>query len=152
MNQEITRPEPETWSSIASTDVPDAVRKLVQDGIVTTRQACQNVGSVLKDNTDALGDIRLAAETAVTELQAKAVDNITQNMEAAWEAADAMARAQTFSELVRLQSDFTRQQLTAFANQSREFYDLSFQAAMQTTASINQASVHAFDHFKFSEK
>jgi hypothetical protein len=84
------------------------------------------------------------ADTALSNtkmLNDKIIQNATANAEAAFEAALAVAKARTFSEAAKIQSEFV-QQLTAKAvAQSKEFFDLpsrSTQHVIETRASSCQ--------------
>ena len=151
MKQDFAHKALEMFSSVNNSDVPDAVRKMVEEGVANGRQTYENMSALASKNSDALREIRLIAESGAQDIQAQLVDNSARNIEAAFEAANAMARAKTVAELFQLQANFTRQQLTVFANQSRELLDLSFNVATRTADSINQAAASMLDNVKRCE-
>ena len=66
------------------------------------------------------------------------------------EAAQAIARAKTFPELLRLQTSFVQQQFSAAGAQSKELFELSTKVAQQTFESLNTAATKTFEQIKRS--
>ena len=135
MKQDPASQAVEMFSSVNNADVPVAVRKIVEESVAKGRQTYEDMSALASKNHDAWREARRVAEAGARDIQAKLVDNTARNIEAAFEAANAMARAKTVAELLQLQADFTQQQFAVFANQSKELLDLSFNVATRTAAS-----------------
>ena len=148
MKQDSTRQALEMFSSVNNADVPDAVRKMVEESVAKGRQTYEDMSALASKNSDAWREIRHVAEAGAQDIQAKLVDNSARNIEAAFEAANAMARAKTVAELFQLQANFTQQQFALFASQSKELLDLSFNVTKRTADSINEAAASMLDNVK----
>ncbi len=61
-----------------------------------------------------------------------------------FEAAQALARAKTLPEFLRLQTQFVQQQFTTAGAQSKELFELSTKVAQQTFESLNTAATKTF--------
>ena len=78
----------------------------------------------------------------------KVLQNSVVNTEAAFDAAQAIARAKTFPEAVRLQANFVQQQLAVASSQTKELFELSTKVAKQTFETLNVAATKGFEQLK----
>ncbi len=74
--------------------------------------------------------------------------NTSVNAQAAFDAAQSIARAQTLPEAARLQANFLQQQIAVASAQTKEIFELSTKVARQTFETMNQASTKNFEQFK----
>ena len=87
--------------------------------------------------------LNLAADTAPS-LAAKALDNALANTEAAFDAAQAIARAKDMNEAAQLQAKFLQAQFAKAGEQSKEFYELWAKLAQQTFGTLNTIATKSF--------
>ena len=93
------------------------------------------------------GGARLWADVAETAwssaklLNDNVARSVTENAEAAFEAAEACARADSLDTIVALQSDFVRGLLARTSEQTREFIDLSVRATQHLLETIEDAAL-----------
>ena len=64
--------------------------------------------------------------------------------------AEAIAKAKTVPEVLKLQTSYFQQQLTASANQTKELFELSAKIAQQTFETMNAAAAKTFEQMKKS--
>ena len=86
------------------------------------------------------------AKKMVKAFGEKVLHNTTVNTEAAFDAAQAIARARSLPEAARLQADFMQQQLAVAGAQTKELFELSTKLARQTLESVNAAAAKSFDN------
>jgi len=81
-------------------------------------------------------------------LSEKVLTNAAAATDAAFEAAQAIARARTIPEAARLQADFIQQQFATASIQTKELFELSTKMAQQTFASMNSAARRSYPNGK----
>jgi phasin len=121
---------------------------MAEDGVAKTREAYQKLQDVAKDNAKVVEEVVLAAQAGAKAIGEKVLHNTTVNTEAAFDAAQALARARSLPEAARLQADFVQQQLAAAGAQTKELFELSTKVARQTFESMNAAATRSFDQMK----
>ena len=72
-----------------------------------------------KDNVKVLEEVMLATHAGAKAIGEKVLQNSVVNTEAAFDAAQAIARAKTFPEAARLQANFVQQQLAVASSQTK---------------------------------
>jgi hypothetical protein len=90
----------------------------------------------------------LVAQAGAKSFGDKLLHTVTVNAEAAFDAAEAMARAKTVPEMARLQATFVQQQLATASSQTKEFFELSNKIGRQTLESMNAAATKTFEQLK----
>ncbi len=90
----------------------------------------------------------VAAHAGAKSIGEKVLRNTEINTEAVFDAAQAIARAKTIPEAVRLQTSFVQQQLAAASAQSKELFELSAKVAQQTFETMNVAATKTFEQLK----
>ena len=90
----------------------------------------------------------LASQAGAKAIGEKIVHNTAINTEAAFDAAEAIARADTLPEAARLQANFFQQQLAIAGAQTKELFELSTKVAQQTFETMNSAAAKSFEQFK----
>jgi hypothetical protein len=90
----------------------------------------------------------VAAHAGAKSIGEKVLRNTEVNTEAAFEAAQAIARAKTVPEAMRLQTSFIQQQFAAAGAQSKELFELSAKVAQQTIETMSSAATKTFEQLK----
>ena len=148
MSDPFTRQAQDMLSAAREARIPETVQAMAEDGIHKARDAYSKINSVAKDGVKVLEDVMVAAHAGAKSIGDKMLRNTETNAEAAFVAAEAIARAKTVPEVVRLQTSYVQQQLAAAGAQSKELFELSAKVAQQTFESMNTAASKAFEQLK----
>lgn len=128
--------------------IPEQVQAFAEDSVSKAREAYGKINTVAKDGAKVLEDVMLAAHAGAKSIGDKVLRNTELNTEAVFEAAQAIARAKTVPEAMRLQTSFLQQQFAAAGAQSKELFELSAKVTQQTLESMNTAATKAFEQLK----
>ena len=90
----------------------------------------------------------LASHAGAKTIGEKMLHNTAVNTDAAFDAAQQMARAKSIQDLARLQADFFQQQMAAASAQTKELLELSTKVSRQTFESISGAAQRSFETMK----
>ncbi len=113
-----------------------------------TREAYSKLNAATQDHVKAVEEIVLAAQAGAKSFSDKFLHAAAVNAEAAFDAAEAIAKAKTIPEVARLQADFFKQQLATASSQTKEFFELSSKISRQTLESLNSAASKSFEQLK----
>ena len=128
--------------------IPEQVQAIAEDSVSKARETYGKFNTVAKDGAKAFDEATVAAFAGAKSIGDKVLKNTENNTEAVFDAAQALARAKTLPELLRLQTAFVQQQFTAAGAQSKELFELSTKVAQQTFESLNAAATKTFDQIK----
>ena len=148
MTDEFTRQTQDILSAAKEARIPENVQSFAEDSVAKTREAYAKMSSAAQDGVKAMQEIMLAAQAGAKSFGDKILHNTTTNAEAAFDAAEAMARAKTVPEMARLQATFVQQQLATASAQTKELFELSNKIGRQTLESMNAAASKTFDQIK----
>ena len=145
---DFTRQTQEFFSAAKEARIPDQVQAIAEDSVSKARETYGKFNTVAKDNAKVLEDVFAAAQAGAKSIGDKVLKNTETNAEAAFDAAQALARAKTLPEFLRLQTQFVQQQMTTAGAQSKELFELSTKIAQQTFESLNSAASKSFEQMK----
>lgn len=148
MNEQFARQAEQFFSVAKDVRVPENVQALVVDGVAKTREAYEKASSVAKDQAKVAEEILLAGQAGAKSIGSKIIENTAANAEAAFEAAQAIARARSLPEAAKLQAEFVQKQMTIAGAQTRELFELSSRIAQQTFQSFSSAATKSFETIK----
>lgn len=148
MNEQFTRQAQDFLAAAKDARIPENVQAFAEESVAKTREAYNKLSAVAKDNVKVLEEVMLATHAGAKAIGEKVLQNSVVNTEAAFDAAQAIARAKTFPEAVRLQANFVQQQLAVASSQTKELYELSTKVAKQTFETINVAATKGFEQLK----
>ena len=120
--------------------IPTSLHHMAQDSVARSRELYRSSMAA------AQGSARVFAEVAETTwgsaklLNDKIVQNMAANTEAAFSAAEAIARARSLPEAAQLQSDFMQQLVASTGEQLKEFVDLSARVAQHVLETVQEAA------------
>ena len=106
--------------------LPEHVQAVAHNGLVQTREAT------------------LKSIALVKTLAAKALDNTLVNIEAVFDAAQAISRAKDMNEAAQLQAKFLQAQFAKAGEQGKEFYELWAKLTQQTFGPLNAIATKSF--------
>jgi phasin len=150
MNEQFTRQAQEMFNVAKDARIPENLQMFAEESVAKTREAYQKINAVAKDGAKVMEEVMLTAHAGARALGEKVLTNTAANTEAAFDAAQAIARARTLPEAARLQADFLQQQMAAASAQTKELFELSAKVARQTFESMNSATSKAFDQLRKS--
>lgn len=148
MNDQFTRQAQEMFSAAKDARIPENIQAFAEESVQKTREAYSKMSSVAKDNVQVMEEVMLAAHAGAKAIGEKVMYNTTSNTEAAFDAAQSIARARTFPEAARIQAEFVQAQLAAAGSQTKELFELSTKVAKQTFESLNVAATKSFEQLK----
>ncbi|MBS0242078.1 MAG: phasin family protein [Proteobacteria bacterium] len=148
MNDQITRQAEQFFAAAKEARLPDNVQALVADGVAKTRAAYEQAAGAAKTQAKVAEEMLLAGQAGAKSIGAKLVENTTANAEAAFEAAQAIARAKTIPEAARLQAEFVQKQMAVAGAQTRELFELSTRVAQEAFQSFNTVATKSFEQIK----
>lgn len=148
MNEQITRQAEQFFAAAKDVRVPENVQALVVDGVAKTRAAYEKAAVVAKDQAKVAEEFMLAGQAGAKSIGSKLIENAATNTEAAFEAAQAIARARTLPEAARLQAEFVQKQMTVAGAQTRELFELSTRVAQEAFQTFNSMATKSFDTIK----
>jgi len=102
--------------------VPEPVQSVMQDSAGKSRAFYSKAAAATQDGAKVLTELADTAWSNTKMLNDKIMENATANAEATFDAALAVARAKSFSEAARIQSEFVQQFTAKAVVQSKEFF------------------------------
>ena len=148
MNEQFTRQAQDILAAAKDARIPENVQAFAEESVAKTREAYNKLSNVAKDNVKVLEEVMLATHAGAKAIGEKVLQNSVVNTEAAFDAAQAIARAKTFPEAARLQANFVQQQLAVASSQTKELFELSTKVAKQTFETLNVAATKGFEQLK----
>lgn len=104
-------------------------QSVMQESVAKSREFYSRRTAAALDGAKGLIELADAIWSSTKMLNDKIIQNATANAEAAFDAAEALAGATSFSDVAKIQSEFVQQLFARTAAQSKEFFDLSARAA-----------------------
>ena len=149
MNEQINRTAEEMRKAAQQARLPENVQVMAQEGVAKAREAYDKISAVAHDQAKVLEQVVMAQTSGVKTLGDKLLQNVVANTEAAFDAAQAMAKSRSLPDAAKIQADFVQQQMAKAGEQTKEFFELSTRIAQQTFQTMNAAAAKAFNPGKF---
>jgi hypothetical protein len=146
--QDFTRQAQEMFTAGKDAKVPENFAVFAEDAVAKSRDAYHKMAAVTKENLKVAEDVMLTTQAGAKSIGEKMVANTLANTEAAFEVAQAMARARTFPEIARLQANYFQQQFQTVGAQTKELFELSSKVSKQTMETIGSATTKTFEQMK----
>jgi hypothetical protein len=146
--QDFTRQAQEMFSAGKDAKVPENFSVFAEDAVSKSREAYHKFTTIAKDNAKVAEEVLLTSQAGAKSIGEKIIANTLANTEAAFEAAQAIARARTLPEIARLQANYWQQQFAVAGSQSKELFELSSKVAKQTMETVGAATTKSFEQFK----
>ena len=148
MNEHFTRQAEQFFNVAKEVRMPENVQAMVADGVAKTREVYEKASAAAKDQAKVAEEIMLAGQAGAKSIGSKLLENTATNAEAAFEAAQAIARARSIPEAAKLQAEFMQKQMAVAGAQTREFFELSSRIAQQTFQSFSSVATKSFENIK----
>ncbi len=146
--QDFTRQAQEMFTAGKDAKVPENMSAFAEDAVTKTRDAYHKMTSAAKDNAKVVEDVLLTTQAGAKSIGEKIIANTLANTEAAFDAAQQIARAKTFPEIARLQANYFQQQFAVAGTQTKELFELSTKVAKQAFETVGQATTKSFEQMK----
>ena len=128
--------------------IPETAQAFAAESLSKSRGAYAKVSALARDNAKAVEELFVAGQAQAKTIGEKVVDTAVSNTEAAFAAAQAIARAKTLPEAVRLQIEFVQTQLAVVGTLTKDLVALQAESARQTYAALNAAATTSFAQLK----
>ena len=148
MNDQFTRHAQDMFAAAKDARIPENVQAFAEDSVAKTREAYSKMNAAAQDGVKAMQEIMVAAQSGAKTFSEKMLHTATVNAEAAFDAAEAIAKAKTVPEMARLQATFLQQQMATASAQTKEFFELSNKIGRQTLESMNAVASKTFEQMK----
>ncbi len=148
MDEKLTRQAQDMFEAAKDARIPENVQAFAEDSVAKTRDAYNKFAATAQDNAKVAEELFAATQKNVQKIGETVLKNSAINAEAAFDAAEAIARAKTIPEAARLQANFFQQQLNVAGAQTKEILELSTKVAKKTFESVNAATTKSFDQLK----
>jgi hypothetical protein len=145
---DFTRQAQDMLAAAKEARIPENVQAFAEDSVAKSREAYTKMNAATQDSVKAMQEIMLAAQAGAKTFGEKMLQTASVNAEAAFDAAEAMAKAKTVPEMARLQATFIQQQLAAASAQTKELFELSNKIGRQTLESMNAVASKTFEQMK----
>jgi phasin len=148
MNAQFTRQAEDVFAAAKDARIPENIQAIAEDSVAKTREAYSKFNTFAKDGVKVIEDMTVAAHVSARSIGEKVLRNTELNTQAAFDAAQALARSKSIPEALRLQTVFVQQQFAIAGAQTKELFELSTKLAKQAFESVNSAAAKAFDQVK----
>ena len=100
-------------------EIPEQMRAFAEAGVEKARAAFDEFMSAAQKATASMEESTTTVQSGAVEMKKKAMSFAEENVETAFEFAQKMGQARDPQEIVQLQADFLRRQMTALGEQTR---------------------------------
>lgn len=146
--QDFTKQAQDMFSAGKDAKIPENMSAFAEDAVAKSREVYNKVTAATKDQAKVVEDVMLTAQAGAKSIGEKIMSNTIANTEAAFDAAQAIAKAKTLPEFARLQANYWQQQFAAAGAQSKELLELSSKVAKQTFETVGSAASKSFEQIK----
>lgn len=148
MHDFIKRQTEEFMNAAKAAQMPENMLAFAQESVAKTREAYDKLSSVARDQAKAAEEFVLATQAGAKAISTRVFDHAAANTDAAFDAAQAMAKARSLPEAVRLQGEFVQKQLAVAGEQTKELFELSARVTQQALQTANEAAAKSFEQIK----
>jgi phasin len=147
-HDQFARQAQDMFAAAKDARIPENIQAFAEETVAKSREAYSKFSAVTKDNVKVVEDVMLAAHAGARTIGEKVMYNTAANAEAAFDAAQAIARARSLPEAIRLQADFVQQQFNVAGAQMKELFELSSKVSRQTLETMSSAATKSFEQLK----
>lgn len=148
MNDQFTRQAQEMLDAAKNARIPENVQAMAEESVTKTREAYDKLSAATKDGAKTVEEMVLAAQAEAKAIGEKVIGAAVTNTEAAFDAAQAIARAKTMPEAARLQLEFVQKQLATAGSQTKDILAMQAEAAKRTYEQLNAAATKTLEQLR----
>ena len=120
--------------------VPEQVQAIAQEGVAKSRELYSKSSAAAQEGAKLLTEVAETAWSSTKVLNDKILQNVAAITEAMFDAAQAIAKAGSVPEAMKLQGQFLQQLVATSSTQAKEFYDLSTRATQHLVETVQAAA------------
>lgn len=115
-------------------EVPDQLRTYAEQSVTQARKAIEDFMKVAQTTVSSVEGSTQQMQAGAADMNKKMLSYAEENIAAAFDFAEKMARAKDMEEIMKLQSEFMTKRMSAFGEQTRELGD----TAAKTASDVGQ--------------
>jgi len=143
MNENISSQTEAFLTNPANMKVPSEMRAIAQEGVEKSREAFATWNAAAISGTRAANQIMFASRLSAKTVGDSVLRNTQAAAEAAFDAAQALARAKTLPEAAQLHMKFAQKQFAIASQQGKELLEASANIAHETTNTLAETATKA---------
>ena len=141
----VTEPAKAFEAPVASlTELQGNLRSVVEKGLSETRAAYSKAKTAADETANALESSYAAAKAGVVAINAKALEALRANVDANFDFVKSAFAVKNVADYVALQGEFTRKQIDAITDQTKEIGALAQKLAAETAEPIKEQVAKTF--------
>ncbi len=148
MGQKFAKQTEEFFHAAENARMPESVQAMAEDGVAKSRAAYTMMASAAKDASKAMEEVASVTQNGARQIGEQVFANVSMNTEAAFKAAEMMARSRTLPEAAKVQAEFMQAQMAKATEQTREFYELSARVAKEAFESFSTVAQKSFEQVR----
>ncbi|MEZ5774798.1 MAG: phasin family protein [Hyphomicrobiaceae bacterium] len=148
MNDKFTKQAEQFFQAAQDVKMPESMQAFAEDGLAKSKAAYEMMTSAAKDAGRGMEEVATVAQKGAKALGEKALDTFSRNTEAAFAAAQQMARSKSLPEAAKVQAEFMQTQMAKAGEQTREFYELSSKIARETFETMSAVARKNLEQMK----
>jgi hypothetical protein len=121
--------------------LPESVQAAAQESVARSREFYRQSAAAAQHGARLFAEVAETTWGSAKLLNDKVAQNVASNTEAAFNAAEACAKAGSLLEIATLQGNFLRQLVATTNEQTKEFVDLSTRATQHVLETMQGAAV-----------
>lgn len=118
-------------------EVPEQLRTYAEQSVTQARKAIEDFMKVAQTTVSSVEGSTQQMQAGATDINKKMLSYAEENISAAFDFAEKMARAKDMEEIMKLQSEFMTARMSAFGEQTREIGDSAAKAASDVGKAAN---------------
>lgn len=148
VQDDFARQAQDMFAAAKDARIPENMQHMAEESVSKSREMFHKFSAAAKDGVKAVEDLILSSTAGNKAIGEKLLQNTISNTEAAFDAAQAMARAKTVPEAFQIQAKYLQQQMAISSTQTKELFELTTKVAKQNFEMVNQASTKSFEQVR----
>lgn len=136
MNDQFTRQLQATLALPANIVVPADAQAIARDGVARTRAAFNAWSAVAQSGASAIREVMQVGQSGAEAVGESVLNNAKAATDAAFDAAEELARAKTIPEVAQLQAKFVQEQFVVASQQGKGLFELSAKIVQEATNTL----------------
>ncbi len=148
MIDKVSKQAQEMFEAAVNLEVPPKIRAMAEESVAKAREANAKWNAASSTGATALEKTVLATQASFKTVAEKVMANTMANAEAAFDAAQKLARAKSLTEVAQIQAAFAQEQVAKAGEQAKALLELSTKAAKETNDTLTAIAAKAVEDLK----
>lgn len=148
MIDKVNQQAQEMLEAVAKLEVPAKVRAMAEESVTKAREVNAKWNKASSIGASVLEETVLATQAGFKRVAETVVANTMANTEAAFDAAQRLAKAKSLAEVAQIQAEFAQAQLAKAGEQAKTLLELSAHAAKETNDVLSAIANKAVEDLK----